>query len=141
MATEGVVYISYTEAVLTHIELMRDWGERRYGVSDRALVESALARPQQAAAYGAADLLAQAATLLYGLIKNHPWVGGNKRTATALVQLFLRRNGFRIVAAVDDLLELVYAVESDEWQTNEIKAWLRQHVEPKTAGGERERHQ
>ena len=141
MATEGVVYISYTEAVLTHIELMRDWGERRYGVSDRALVESALARPQQAAAYGAADLLAQAATLLYGLIKNHPWIGGNKRTATALVQLFLRRNGFRIVAAVDDLLELVYAVESDEWQTNEIKAWLRQHVEPKTAGGERERHQ
>ena len=85
--------------------------------------------------------MAQAATLLYGLIKNHPWVGGNKRTATALVQLFLRRNGFRIVAAVDDLLELVYAVESDEWQTNEIKAWLRQHVEPKTAGGERERHQ
>lgn len=68
-------------------------------------------------------------------------MGGNKRTATALVQLFLRRNGFRIVAAVDDLLELVYAVEADEWQMDEIESWLQQRVEPRAAVGERERHQ
>ncbi|MDQ3256789.1 MAG: type II toxin-antitoxin system death-on-curing family toxin [Acidobacteriota bacterium] len=141
MATEKVVYLSYPEAVLVHIELMRHWGELRYGVSDRTLVESALARPQQAAAYGGADLPAQAATLLYGLIKNHPWAGGNKRTATALTQLFLRRNGFRIVVAADDLLELVYAVEADEWQIDEIESWLRQHVAPKVAEGEREQPQ
>jgi death-on-curing protein len=114
--------------VLAHIELMRYLGETRYGVFDRALVESALARPQQAAAYESADLLIQAATLLYGLVKNHPWVGGNKRTATLLTQLFLRRNGFKIVAAVDDLLEVVLAVESDRWQTSEIVTWLRSHV-------------
>jgi death-on-curing family protein len=112
VATERVVYLSYAEAVLTHIELMRYLGETRYVVFNRTLVESALARPQQAAAYEAADLPAQAATLLYGLIKNHHWVGGNKRTATALTQLFLRRNGFRLVAAVDDLVALVLAVES-----------------------------
>lgn len=77
MATEEVLYLAYTEAVLVHIELMRHWGEVRYGVSDRALIGSALARPQQAAAYVGADLPAQAATLLYGLIKNHPWVATN----------------------------------------------------------------
>ena len=65
--TDEVVYISYAEAVFTHIELMRLWGETRYGVFDRALIESALARPRQVAAYAHADLIAQAATLLYGL--------------------------------------------------------------------------
>ena len=128
MATKEVVYIPYVEAVLVHIELMRDLGETHYGVFSRELVASALTRPQQAAAYENADLIQQAATLLYGLIKNHPWVGGNKRTATALTQLFFKRNGLRIVAPVDDILELVTAVESDEWRPNEIETWLRAHV-------------
>src|SRR5213080_3056678 len=107
---------------------MRYLGEKRYGVFDRALVESALARPQQAAAYAAADLPAQGATLLYGLIKNHPWVGGNKRTATALTQLFLKRHGFRVLASTGDLIELVFAVEADEWRTPEIENWLRSRI-------------
>lgn len=130
MATKEVVYLSYAEAVLAHIELMRYLGETRYGVFDRTLIESALSRPQQASAYESADLLTQAATLLYGLIKNHPWVGGNKRTATLLVQLFLRRNEYKIVATVDDILEVVLAIESDRWQTSEIATWLRSHVLP-----------
>lgn len=128
MATKEVVYLSYAEAVLAHIELMRYLGETRYGVFDRSLVESALARPRQAAAYESADLIAQAATLLYGLIKNHPWVGGNKRTATALTQLFLRRNGAKVVAAADDVVELVLAVESGEWQIGGVENWLRARV-------------
>lgn len=65
--------------------LMRYYGEVRYGVADRTLVESALARPQQAAAYENADLIRQAATWCFGLIKNHPWIGGNKRTATVIM--------------------------------------------------------
>jgi death-on-curing protein len=128
VATKEVVYLSYAEAVLAHVELMRYLGETRYGVFDRSLVESALARPQQAASYGSADLVAQAATLLYGLIKNHPWVGGNKRTATALTQLFLRRNGAKLTAAVDDIVQFVLAVESDEQQHAEIENWLRARV-------------
>ena len=128
MATREVVYIPYVEAVLVHIELMRDLGETHYGVFSRDLVASALNRPQQAAVYDNADLIQQAATLLYGLIKNHPWVGGNKRTGTALTQLFLKRNGLRIVAPVDYILELVTAVEDDEWRMKEIDAWLRAHV-------------
>ncbi len=57
---------------------MRRLLEVRYGVFEPSLIESALARPQQAAAYANADLPAQAATLCFGLIKNHPWVGGNR---------------------------------------------------------------
>lgn len=128
MATEEIRYISYVEAVLLHIELMRLLGETRYGVFDRALVESSLARPKQAAEYEDADLIRQAATLCYGLIKNHPWVGGNKRTATALLDEFLYRNGIGLTADTDELVEMVLAIEADRWQVEEIDSWLRRHV-------------
>ncbi len=81
MAIEGTRYISYLDAVLIHFETMDFYGEIRYGVFLRDLIESALARPQHAAVYESAGIVRQAATLCFGLIKNHPWQGGNKRTA------------------------------------------------------------
>ncbi|MDH3600470.1 MAG: type II toxin-antitoxin system death-on-curing family toxin [Candidatus Tectomicrobia bacterium] len=132
MAIEETLYLSYTEAVLLHIELMRFWGETRYGVFDRGLVESALVRPQQAAAYEGADLIRQAATLGFGLIKDHPSVGGNKRTATAIMDEFLFRNGLELVASTDDHLEMVFAIESDRWGVDDMESWLRRHVTPKS---------
>ena len=107
---------------------MRYYGESRSGVADRTLVASALARPQQAAAYENADLIRQAATLCFGLIKNHPWVGGNKRTATAITQEFLKLNGHRFSAPVEEILELVLQVEADIWKVEEIEAWLRERT-------------
>jgi death-on-curing protein len=62
------------------------------------------------------------------MIKNHPWLGGNKRTATALMDDFLLRNGTERVAPVQELVEMVYAVESDQWGVDEIESWLRQRV-------------
>ena len=129
MATEDFIYLTYAEAVVAHIELMHLCGETRYGVFDRSLVESALARPRQAATYSNADIYAQAATLLFGFVKNHPWVGGNKRTATVLVDLFLNKNGFEIIASQEDLVELVLEIEEDRWQALEIDQWLRVHVQ------------
>jgi death on curing protein len=128
LATE-VKYVSYAEAVFVHVRLMRLVGEERYGVFDRSLIESALARPRQAAAYESADLFRQAATLCVGLIKNHPWVGGNKRTATAVVDEFLFRNGVELMAAPADVIEMVLAVEAGRWEIAEVEAWLRRHAQ------------
>ena len=130
MATEPqpTYYLPYTEAVTLHILLMRRRGETRFGVFDQALLKSALARPHQAAIYEGADLLRQAATLCFGLIKNHPWVGGNKRTATFLVDRFLHRNGIEALAAVNETVEMVLAVESDQWGVDEIAEWYRLHT-------------
>ncbi|MCI0487320.1 MAG: type II toxin-antitoxin system death-on-curing family toxin [Blastocatellia bacterium] len=128
MAIEETNYISYIEAVLIHIELMHLSGEKRFGVFDRALIESTLARPQQAAIYEGADLIRQAATLCFGMIKNHPWVGGNKRTATAIVEEFLFRNGKELIASTEEIIGMVLAVESDRCGVDEIDAWLRQHT-------------
>ncbi len=129
MATEKVLYLSLTEAVKFHILYMRKIGETRIGVFDKNLIESALVRPRQAAAYENADLVRQAATLCFGLIKNHPWQGGNKRTATFLTNLFLKRNGFKIAAPSNNIIEMVLAVESNLWKVDEIEDWLRLHVE------------
>jgi len=131
LETEPVKYLNYAEAVLLHIELMRIWGETRCGVFDRALVESALARPQQAAAYEDAGPIRQAATLCYGLIKNHPWVGGNKRTATAITDEFLDRNGIEVVAPAVEVIGMVLAVEADRWGIDEVENWLGQHPRKK----------
>jgi death-on-curing protein len=125
---EGISYIDYPEAVRLHFELMELWGESRKGVDFRELLESALARPRNAVVYENADLIRQAATLCFGLIKNHPWAGGNKRTASFLMDDFLFRNGSELTATSKSLLEMVLAVESDRWKVDEIENWLRANV-------------
>jgi death-on-curing protein len=129
LATEAIVYLTFAEAVWLHLRLMKQQGETRYGVFERGLVESALARPRHAAAYGNADLIGQAATLCYGLIKNHPWIGGNKRTATMLVEYFLFRNGIEVTALPSDSLVMVSAVDADQWNVQDIEIWLRQRTQ------------
>lgn len=126
--TENVFYIDYIEAVDLHFALMKLWGETRFGVDSRDLIESALARPKHAAIYENADIIRQAATLVFGLIKNHPWTGGNKRTASFLMEEFLFRNGFELTATSKDLYEMSLAVEADIWKVDEIETWLRDKV-------------
>ncbi len=129
MTAENVFYIDYVEAVDLHFALMKIWGETRFGVDSRDLIESALARPKHAAIYENADLIRQTASLVFGLIKNHPWTGGNKRTASFLMEDFLFRNGVELTATSKDLYEMSLAVESDAWKVDEIENWLRQRVE------------
>jgi death on curing protein len=130
LAIESVKYTSYSEAVAIHLLLMKLVGETRFGVDHRSLIESALARPQQAAAYENADIIRQTATLYFGLIKNHPWLGGNKRTATAVVDDFLERNHFEIRVSIKEIVSLVLAIESDDFGVDEIENWLRERAFP-----------
>lgn len=107
---------------------MQFFGEVRYGVASRALIESALARPRHAATYENADIIRQAATLCFGLIKNHPWVGGNKRTATAITGTFLDENGWQVVHTTAEIIDLSLAIEADRFGLDEIEAWYRQRT-------------
>ena len=129
MATEKVVYLTYLEAVAHHFELMTVLGEIRFGIDSPDLIKSALARPQHAAVYENADIIRQAATLCFGLIKNHPWLGGNKRTATYLTEIFLEHNGFYLSYESVEIIELSLNVEADIWKIDEIENWLRAKVE------------
>lgn len=92
------------------------------------MIESALAQPKNAAVYEDADIIREAASLCYGLIKNHLWHGGNKRTATALTDSFLYRNGFDLQTSLKEIIELSLNIESDAWKTDEIEKWLRERT-------------
>ena len=128
MATDQTVYLRYEDAVLIHIRLMQALDEVRYGVDFRDLLDSALARPKNEADYNSGDVIRQAASLCFGLIKNHPWRGGNKRTATTLMLRFLELNGYVRRWTIREQIDMVLAVESDEWKVDEISAWLRGRV-------------
>ena len=129
MATRKFIYLTFIDAVENHFELLRAIGEERIGIYDRNLIESALARPKQAAVYENADVIRQAATLCFGLIKNYPWQGGNKRTATHLTIIFLELNGFRLNYELLEIIELSMKIESDIWKVDDVENWLREKVE------------
>jgi len=128
LATDVVLYLTYAETVFLHFEQMQAAGEVRYGIADRNLIKSALARPPASAIYEYADVVRQAATLYFGFVKNHPWLGGNKRTASAIVDAFLMLNGCQIKASKDEIIELVLAIKANRYKVDEIEEWLRERI-------------
>ncbi len=107
------------------------------GTRDEGLLESALARPLQLAAYGKPDVAALAAAYGYGLAKNHPFIDGNKRTAFVAVELFLALNGSVLTASDADCVMTMLAVASGDLHEAGFAAWIRRnsgrHSEPVAA--------
>ncbi len=85
-----------------HRQLAEHGGEQ--GLRDEGLLQSALARPQNLYAYGAppSSIAALAASYGYGIVQNHPFVDGNKRTAYVTAVLFLHMNGFCLTAPPEE---------------------------------------
>ncbi len=107
---------------------MKEVGEKRCGLRNRNMLESALARPQNSAIYENADIIRQAASLYFGLVKNRIWHGGNKRTATILIKKFLEINGFQTNWTLEEIMKLGRNVDADICKIDEIENWLRQRV-------------
>ncbi len=99
------------------------------GLRDLGLLESALARPRNLAAYGDPDAAALAACYAYGLASNHPFVDGNKRTAYVALELFLALNGHQLTADDADCVTTMLAVAAGEMGeaglTASISCWAR----------------
>jgi death-on-curing protein len=122
-------YVSLKEVLLAHQQTVRVFGGSD-GLRDQTLVESALARPR--AAFGDyqayPDVSSKAAILLEGLIKNHGFVDGNKRTAVIVMIIFLGRNGHRVTASKKLLVDLAVGVASNKLDFDQILAWLKKHT-------------
>jgi death-on-curing protein len=116
-----VVLIAHDEALAAH--------GGASGVRDMGLLESALARPQNQFAYGETDVAALAAACAFGIVRNHPFVDGNKRTAFMTAILFLERNGRRFIAHEVDATLKTLALAASEIDEAEFAAWLRDNVE------------
>ncbi|MES2783871.1 MAG: type II toxin-antitoxin system death-on-curing family toxin [Pseudomonadota bacterium] len=98
------------------------------GVRDINLFLSALARPENLAAYGKPDAAELAAAYGYGLSRNHAFIDGNKRTGYVAAELFLELNGFSLTAEDADAALTMLAVSAGELTEPEFAAWLRMHL-------------
>ena len=98
------------------------------GVRDQAAVESALARPQNLAAYGDPDAAALAAAYAYGLSRNHGFADGNKRTAWVIARLFLADNGYQLRFEPADAVNTVEAVAAGGLGEDQLAEWFRQRI-------------
>ena len=88
-------------------------------------------RPQHAAYYANADLAEQAASLLWGIAQNQPFIDGNKRTALVVTLTFLELNGYVVELTEDELFELMYQVAA-HLDVAEVAARLRPRLQPVT---------
>ena len=95
---------------------------------DAGLLESALARPRQHYSYSSPDLIELAALYTAGLVRNHPFVDGNKRTGFAIGIVFLELNGFVFQATEEDATQAVLAVAAGDLDEAGYAAWLRSNV-------------
>lgn len=102
---------AFIEAI--HAELLRQHGGAP-GLRDEGLLESALNRPLQKMNYTKADINELAAAYLFGLVKNHPFIDGNKRTAFLAADVFLALNGWSIEATQEEIIAFVLGVAASE---------------------------
>ena len=127
-----VVWIDRTLALAIHERQLSEHGGGS-GVRDEGLLESALTRPQQLFAYGdpPPDLAALAASLAFGIARNHPFIDGNKRTAFVAAELFLALNGYRLAAEDADCVPHMLALAGGDLDEASFAAWLRRHLQPR----------
>ena len=124
-----IAWIDKRTALAIHDRQLAEYGGTD-GIRDEALLESALARPQQMFAYGnpTPDLTDLAATLAFGLARNHPFVDGNKRTAHVCYRAFLALNDLEMDAGVDDMYIAILSLAAGKLPEKDFAAWLRHHV-------------
>ncbi len=115
---------AYAEAMEIPFERARDF------LLNEDQLESALARPRNAAAYEGADLPRQAATLFWGMTSNHPFRDGNKRTAVVLLYAFLRANDHDLTLADDELFQMAIAVADSRWAVEQVEERIRRALVP-----------
>jgi len=102
------------------------------GVRDRGFLESVLARPRQHHPYADSPEIAELAALYSaGVVRNHPFVDGNKRTGFLIGVLFLELNGFEFNASEEDATQAVTSLAAGTLDEAGYLAWLRENVRRK----------
>lgn len=100
------------------------------GIRDQGMVESAVMRPHHKAAYGEPDIYELAAAYLFGIVQNHPFVDGNKRTGFVAADVFLALHGISVEAEQAEVVALVLGVADGRIIEDGIAAFLRDHSAP-----------
>jgi death-on-curing protein len=123
------IWIDQDVLLAAHDEQLEEHGGA-VGIRVRGMFESALARPQNPAVYGEPDAAALAAAYAFGLVKNHPFVDGNKRAGFVALELFLVLNGFELTADDAQCVLVMLSVAAGSFSETELAEWIRRNMKP-----------
>jgi death on curing protein len=125
------LWIEERDALAIHDRLLALYGGAT-GLCDRDLLESALARPRQHHSYAkTSDVVEMAALYTAGIVRNHPFIDGNKRTGFVIGVLFLELHGFVFKASEEDATQAVMALAAGTLDEGACTAWLRENAKRK----------
>lgn len=129
MIASPVRYVTLAEVLELHRRVIEAWGGSP-GLRDLGALEGALAQPRQT--YGGAELypsIAEKAVALgFALIRNHPFVDGNKRVGHAALEVFLMLNGYELEAPVDEAERVILEVAAGAMDRPTFLAWVQAHA-------------
>ncbi|MHB1013428.1 MAG: type II toxin-antitoxin system death-on-curing family toxin [Desulfobacteria bacterium] len=113
-----------------HAELIAEHGGRE-GLRDPGLLSSALARPKNSRVYGRSSSIFDLAALYgTGIVRNHPFVDGNKRVALMAMYAFLEMNGYRLEAPEAESVGTMLALAAGEVDERSLSGWLKKYSVP-----------
>lgn len=123
-------YLDINQVLAIHHEVIKQAGGSQ-GARDLGLLDSAVARPR--ASFGGEDLypdiFSKAAALAHSLIRNHPFIDGNKRTGYMAMRLFLNLNRYDFKASLDERYKLVIEIAEKVKDEESIAMWLKEHTQ------------
>ena len=127
-------YLTLNELLQLHRHLIEQSGGST-GIHSMGALESALAQPHMT--FGGQDLyptlVEKAAALGFSLIRNHPFVDGNKRVGHAAMEVFLILNGYEIDASVDEQEQIILQLAAGKLERKAFTEWLGIHVVERAA--------
>jgi len=122
------IWVPKNIVLAIHDTLLSEHGGRR-GIRDEGLLDSALARPQQLLSYDDPNLFALATAYVSGILHNHPFIDGNKRTGFMVGYIFLARNGKQLNAPEAETTQAIIDLAAGKMNEEEFTKWLEQNCE------------
>lgn len=129
------VWLTVELVIAIHDEQLREFGGYE-GLRDRGLLESALDRPRNKAAYGDTDLASLAAAYAFGLVRNHAFADGNKRAALLAIVTFLGLSGIDFRASEAEAAVIIRDLAAGEVKEEGLTRWIRDNLPDVTEAGE-----
>jgi death-on-curing protein len=121
-------WVSEDVVLAIHDEQLAEHGGMT-GLRDESLLLSALARPQNLAAYATPDIADLAASYAVGIARNHAFIDGNKRTALVVAAgVFLPLNGYKLTASDGEMVRTMLAVADGTMSEPELAIWFRTYI-------------
>lgn len=122
------IWVAREIALAIRLEQLANYGGGE-GVRDLGLFESAMARPQNLAAYGDPGAAALAASYAFGLARNHPFIDGNKRTAAVVSLTFLLLNAYSYDISEAEIVVTFEALAAGQLSEDQLADWFRDRVQ------------